>query len=216
MARYERFEIENIESLPEIIRAYPELRGLNVTLPFKQQIISYLDDLSPEAAAIGAVNCILVRDGKLTGYNTDSLGFRASLLPLLGAPHDRALVLGTGGSSRAVHHALQGLGITSRSVSRRKGAHTLTYQELSPELVKAHKIIINTTPLGMYPRTEELPDIPYDAITPEHVLYDLIYNPEETRFLQEGRARGATTKNGLEMLQLQAEASWELWNQPTV
>lgn len=210
-ADYKTYALEHIDALDDLLANYP-LRGLNVTIPYKNLVIEHLDELDLVAAETGAVNCIDIRDGRRKGYNTDITGFEQSLKPLLRGQHDKALVLGTGGSSRAVRYVLQQLGIAYRQVSRHLSEDTIAYAEVTEDVVAAHKLIINTTPLGMHPKTEEAPLIPYEAIGDEHLLYDLIYNPAETQFLLEGRSRGATTKNGYEMLVLQAEASWEIWN----
>jgi shikimate dehydrogenase len=211
-AVYHPFPLKALDALPALLGNTPDLRGLNVTIPYKTAVIPYMDDLSAEAKAIGAVNCIDIREGKLTGYNTDTKAFEHSLNPLLKNHHQSALVLGTGGASLAVCHALKELGIDFKLVSRERSEHVIAYEELSQELIQWHKIIVNTTPLGMYPHVEAYPPIPYDLIDEEHLLYDLIYNPDETQFLSLGKAKGAAIKNGLEMLQLQAEASWNIWN----
>ncbi len=210
---YELFPIEAISEFPALLSSNPELTGLNVTTPYKESVIRYLDQMDPVAVAIDAVNCILIRNGKTKGYNTDAMGFEKSLNPLLKSQHNNALILGTGGSSKAVAYALTQLGIPFQKVSRVKTEGVISYEELSPDVISHHKLIINTTPVGMYPHTDETPPLPFDHITEHHLLFDLIYNPEETRFLAMGREKGAVVKNGFEMLQLQAEASWEIWNQ---
>lgn len=203
------------------------LRGFNVTIPYKQAVIPYLSSLSPEARAIGAVNVVrVVPDAsatdspfapglRLEGYNSDCLGFSRSIAPLLDQDkHRAALVLGTGGASKAVTYALTQLGLDWQLVSRTPhDAHMLSYADLTPEVMAAHRVIVNATPLGTFPNVDTCPDIPYDLITPDHLLYDLAYNPAETLFLRKGRERGAVVKNGLEMLHLQAEAAWEIWQQ---
>lgn len=209
---YENFQIESIEELSTLLKN-KELAGLNVTIPYKESVIEYLDELDPTAEAIGAVNCIKFTDGKLKGYNTDVFGFQESLKKYLGGSNPKALILGTGGSSKAVSYALDQLQIPYQFVSRRKKAEWLTYHDLTADIVSAHKLIINTTPIGMFPLAEAKPELPYEHLTPAHYLYDLIYNPEETAFLHEGALHGSHTKNGLEMLYLQAEKNWELWNQ---
>lgn len=226
-AEYHNFELSSIEKLPELLAEHPNLRGFNVTIPYKQAVIPYLNDLSDEARAIGAVNVVKIKscvhltqlsNYKLIGYNTDVIGFRESLRPLLQPHHRHALVLGTGGASKAVCRALDTLGITWRYVSRKQQGTTLSYADITPALLNDYTLIINCTPLGMSPKTDAAPDIPYEALTPRHLLFDLVYNPEETLFMQRGRQRGATTKNGLEMLHLQALAAWDIWNsniQPT-
>lgn len=217
-AEYGQFELKNINEFPLLLRTHWNLKGLNVTIPYKQLIIPYLSGLSDAAKLIGAVNCIDITTGKLTGYNTDVIGFERSLLPILQPEHKKALVLGTGGSSLAVKYVLKKLGIDFLSVSRAPVQGAISYFALTPDLVRDHLLIINTTPVGMYPQVNALPDIPYEAITSKHLLFDLIYNPQETKFLAAGNERGAITSNGLTMLHLQAEASWEIWNgnHPTV
>jgi shikimate dehydrogenase len=210
-ATYKAYPLENIESINDLLANYP-LRGLNVTIPYKTGVVDLLDHISAEVEVIGAVNCIDIRHGQRIGYNTDVIGFENSLKPLFQAHHTKALVLGTGGAAKAVNYVLDKLGIERTSVSRNKSDDTLTYEELTEDIIAAHTLIINTTPLGMSPDVDVAPAIPYDVITGEHLLYDLIYNPEETKFLQLGREQGAVTKNGYEMLVLQADASWEIWN----
>jgi shikimate dehydrogenase len=183
-----------------------------VTIPYKEAIIPFLDSLSPEAEKIGAVNTILFSAGKKTGYNTDAWGFEHSLVPKLLPQHGSALVLGTGGASKAVVYVLDKLGIHWQYVSRRKSSNCICYDDLAAEDILTHPLIINTTPLGMFPNTEAMPPLPYEAITAHHFLYDLVYNPAVTRFMQQGIDRGARVKNGLEMLQLQADRAWEIWN----
>ncbi len=211
-AVYDPFPLADISEFPNLLAANPNIAGLNVTIPYKEAVIPYLDELDPVARAIGAVNCIAIKNGRKIGYNTDAIGFEQSLIPLLEAQHTFALILGSGGSSKAVAYALQQLGITYQLISRsrKKGGHT--YTDLTPLVIARHKLIINTTPLGMYPNTDAAPPITYDSITKHHLLFDLIYNPEETKFLTLGRERGATVKNGFEMLKLQADASWDIWS----
>ena len=217
-AEYVNFEIPRIEDFPEVVTENINLCGLNVTIPYKEQVIPYLDELDPDTAKIGAVNVIkIIRQGKakvkLVGYNSDIIGFTQSIEPLLQPHHTKALLLGTGGASKAVYHGLANLGIESRYVSRSKrDAETLTYADLTPEVMAEHTIIVNCTPVGMYPKVDFCPDIPYEQLTPQHLLYDLLYNPNETLFMKKGRAQGATVKNGLEMLLLQAFAAWEIWH----
>jgi len=211
-ATYELFPIEHINTFPDLLRQHPGLNGLNVTTPHKVTVIPFLDQLDETAAAIGAVNCITFKGGLKKGYNTDVTGFEQSLIPLLQPQHTHALILGTGGSSRAVAYALGQLGISYRKVSRHEAKGVLTYNMLTPEIISANKLIINTTRLGMYPLIDAAPMIPYSGVGSGHLLYDLIYNPEESRFLQLGTSLGAATKNGFEMLQLQAEAGWQIWN----
>ena len=215
-ARYINFEIPNIEDLPEILASTPELKGLNVTIPYKQKVISYIDELSPEARAIGAVNVIrITRKGKnvtLKGFNSDVIGFTRSIEPMLENFHKKALILGTGGASRAIEYGLKSLGLETLFVSRAKKSGCITYEEVTPELIKEYNVIVNCTPLGMYPKADSCPDLPYEAMDSHNILYDLIYNPDETLFMKKGAEHGATTKNGLEMLLLQAFASWDFWN----
>ena len=213
--RYDLFELATIGELPALLAAHPDLAGLNVTVPYKEVVVPYLDDLAPSAARVGAVNVIERRpDGHLRGHNTDVVGFRQSLesfYPLRGDA-GRALVLGTGGAAKAVEVVLRELGIPYWLVSRDPLGHGLTYADLTPALVAAHPLIVNATPLGTYPRTDECPPLPYHALTPQHYLFDLVYNPAETLFLAKGKDAGAHVRNGFEMLCLQAEAAWEIWN----
>jgi len=210
--RYDLFEIDRAEDLRALIAATPALHGLNVTIPYKQDVMPLLDAIDPLAAAVGAVNTIKVEGGRLTGFNTDVEGFRQTLLPLLTKKKPRALVLGSGGASRAVAFALREQGIKFRVVSRSRERGDMTYDLLEPIVVDVCTLIINTTPVGMHPDVQALPSLPYDAIGGHHVLIDLVYNPAETAFLQEGKKRGALIANGLEMLHAQAEASWRIWN----
>lgn len=215
-ATYINYEILNVEGLSEIVHTTLELRGLNVTLPYKEQVVPLLDALSPEAEAIGAVNVIkVIHDGddvRLKGYNSDVIGFTQSIEPLLETHHRKALVLGTGGSAKAVFYGLKQLGLESHYVSRTKKPGCLTYEEITPEMVKEYNVIVNCTPLGMFPNIGSCPNLPYEAMDSRTLLYDLVYNPEQTLFLRKGEERLATTKNGLEMLLLQAFASWDIWN----
>lgn len=207
---YDAFPLTAITELPALLEQYTGLQGLNVTIPYKQSVMAYLDELDATAEAVGAVNCIRIREGKLKGFNTDTIGFANSLKPLLGEEHRHALVLGTGGAAKAVVYALQQLGITYRLVSRTCG--DLRYEDLNQALIESHQLIINTTPLGMYPAVDQAPDLPYNLLGPAHLLYDLVYNPAETLFLQLGKAQGAAIKNGYDMLIGQAEAGWAIWN----
>ena len=216
-AEYRNFEIKSAAELLEIVKKHPNLKGLNVTIPYKKDVIPLLDDLSEEARQIGAVNVISIKraDGQrpfMKGYNSDIIGFMRSISPLLKPWHKKALVLGTGGASLAVIHGLEKLGIDTTYVSRTPKAGRLTYGGLSAETMEEYKLIVNCTPLGMYPKTNACPDIPYESIGNQHLLYDLVYNPEETLFLKKGKDHGATIKNGLEMLHLQALAGWEFWH----
>lgn len=211
---YENFPISQIEEFSIILREYPDLEGINITIPYKEKVISFLSKQTEVVKKTGACNCIHITGAELIGYNTDVIGFEQSLLPLLAPHHTNALVLGTGGAAKSVYYVLQKLGISYIEVSRHAGtAGQLTYQQVTPEIVSKHSLIINTTPLGMYPKTGECPALPYEAITPQHYLFDLIYNPEVTLFLQKGKERGAIIKNGGDMLTIQAEESWRIWNQ---
>jgi shikimate dehydrogenase len=209
---YELFPLEQIESFPDLIAAHSNLTGLNVTIPYKEKVLPYLTELSDAVKEVGACNCIKVQNDKLTGYNTDVTGFENSLKPLLKPNHTRALVLGTGGAAKAVVWVLKKLGIAYGYVSRRTGDGMLSYDELTEEIIRRYPLIINTTPLGMQPNVESKPSLPYKAIGEEHLCYDLVYNPVKTGFLAEAEKRGAVIKNGQEMLELQAEAAWAVWN----
>lgn len=217
-AEYVNFEIPDIRDFMEVVEENPNLCGLNVTIPYKEQVIPYLDELDKDAAKIGAVNVIkIIRQPKgkvkLVGYNSDIIGFTRSIEPLLKTHHEKALILGTGGAAKAVYHGLENLGLKATYVSRtKKSDEVLTYRELTPEIMQEYTVIVNCTPVGMYPKVDFCPDIPYDLLTPNHLLYDLLYNPNETLFMKKGMEQGATVKNGLEMLLLQAFVSWEIWN----
>ena len=213
-AQYLNFDIPTIELLNEVLTRQ-QIKGLNVTIPYKEKVIPFLEELSEEAKSIGAVNVIKVYQQenkiRLKGFNTDVIGFTESLQPLLNPTHKKALILGTGGASKAVQFGLQQLNIETLFVSRRSCDNTLTYSQLTSKVMKEHTVVINCTPVGMHPHTDECPEIPYEFIGEGHILYDLVYNPEETLFLKKGKAVGATTKNGLEMLLLQAKAAWNIW-----
>ena len=216
-AMYENYEIPSIDMLPEILDRTPNLRGLNVTIPYKEKVINFLDSISPEARAIGAVNVIRVtHDGskvRLKGFNSDVIGFTQSIEPMLDPKwHKKALILGTGGASKAVNYSLKSLGLETVYVSRYERPGTIQYDKITPEVIKEYKVIVNCTPLGMYPQTDECPDLPYEAMDNHTILYDLIYNPDQTLFMRRGAEYGADVKNGIEMLLLQAFASWEFWN----
>jgi shikimate dehydrogenase len=215
-AVYENFEIPQIENLVEVLNVNPELKGLNVTIPYKEKVLNYLDNVSPEARAIGAVNVIKVdhngNDITLTGYNSDVIGFTKSIEPMLQRYHKKALILGTGGASKAINYGLKSLGLETVYVSRYERPGTICYKDITPEVVKEYNVIINCTPVGMFPKTDQCPDLPYEAMDNHTILYDLIYNPDETLFMNRGKQYGATVKNGLEMLLLQAFASWDFWN----
>jgi len=210
-AAYELFPLENISLLTDLLASNPGLKGLNVTIPYKEQVLPFLHAASNEAKEIAAVNCIKISNGQLKGFNTDAPAFKNSLLPLLGSHHKNALVLGTGGAAKAVLQVLKGLGIDYAFVSRSKGAG-FTYEELNSSIIEAYPLIINTTPLGSYPKVDNAPAIPYEYLSSKNYLYDLVYNPSKTLFLQKGEERGATIKNGYEMLVGQAELSWQIWN----
>lgn len=209
---YENYDLEQIAGFHAILDNNTGLAGLNVTIPYKEAIIPYLDVLHPEAAEIGAVNTIKITAGHLSGFNTDVYGFKMALLPLINAEITGALILGTGGASKAVAHVLRSLEIRYSLVSRSPAKSQLGYEDLTPELMATHQLIINTTPLGTSPDTESKPPIPYILLTSKHLLFDLIYNPEKTAFLLAGEAMGCQIQNGLRMLELQAEKSWEIWN----
>lgn len=210
---YVNFDIKSINLFPSVIKNTEDLKGLNVTIPYKQEVMPYLDKVKKIAKNIGAVNTIKVtKKGKLIGYNTDYYGFSKSLEPLLKPYHMSALILGTGGASKAVAYSLKKLDIPYHYVSRKNSdGVSYTYETLTESIVKQHKLIINCTPLGTFPNINDCPDIPYGGITNHHILFDLIYNPEETTFLKYGKEKGATTKNGFRMLELQAEKSWSIW-----
>lgn len=228
-AEYLNFELPTMDMYLETLDNHPTLRGHNVTIPYKQQVIPFLDEMSDEARAIGAVNVVKVSydaDGKrhLKGFNSDVIGFVDSIRPLLKPHHTHALILGTGGASRAIYYGLtQKLGISTRFVSRTKrplssiintadDTPTLTYDELTEDIMKEHTVIVNCSPVGMHPKVDACPAIPYECLSAQHLLYDLVYNPLETLFMKKGMEHGATVKNGLEMLHLQAIASWHFWN----
>jgi shikimate dehydrogenase len=219
-AQYENFPIATIESFAALWKEHPSLEGLNVTIPYKKEVIAFLQHSSPVVQAIKACNCIRKFNNELYGYNTDVIGFEKSLLPFLKAHHTHALILGTGGASAAVQWVLQKLNIQYQVVSRKSKTieentelkASLSYDQLSNSIIESHTLIINTSPLGMFPNVNEAPPIAYDAITAQHHLYDLVYNPIETLFMKNGLAKGATVQNGLDMLHIQAEESWTIWN----
>ena len=210
-AEYSMYPIECIEQFPDLTERI-SFSGMNVTMPYKQSVIPYLDALDETAQAVGAVNVIRFSQGRKIGYNTDVIGFMDAIRKLLLPSDVRALVLGTGGASKAVSYGLWSLGLETVLVSRFERPGTIQYKDITPDVVREYKVIVNCTPCGMAPHFDECPAIPYCHITPKHLLFDLIYNPDETLFLKNGREQGAVTKNGLEMLLLQAEGAWEIWN----
>lgn len=219
---YQNFNLEEISLIQQLVADHPDLKGFNVTIPYKEAIIPYLNEIDETAEEIGAVNTVKVMEnGKLKGFNTDILGIEATLFGTeatntsLRARNDdglNALILGTGGASKAVQYVLKKRHLPYHLVSRDPNKGHFTYETLSPEIFKEHQLIINATPVGMAPNIDETPAIPYEALTSQHILFDLIYNPEETQFLRNGKAKGAQTINGLTMLHAQAEASWKIWN----
>ena len=215
-AIYSNYEIPTIKDFPDVVASNPELRGLNVTIPYKQQVMEYLDDIAPEAKAIGAVNVVRVEHTgekpRLIGYNSDVIGFTNSIKPLLHPHHKKALILGTGGASKAINYGLHKLGLETLFVSRSARSGCITYDDITKETLKEYEVVVNCSPKGMYPHVDECPDIPYEYLSSDNLLYDLVYNPEETLFMKKGKEQGAQVKNGHEMLILQAIASWDFWN----
>ncbi len=217
-ADYTLFPIPTIDDLPALLNDIPELVGLNVTIPYKEKVIPFLDDFDADAKAVGAYNVIKITrqpNGKyfLKGYNSDTYGFRESIRPLLQPHHKKALVLGTGGASKAAVATLHSLGISTTLVSRSQSKGQLTYDDLSAEVMAENLLIVNATPLGMSPNVDTCPPIPYDCLTTKHLCFDIVYNPLKTLFLQKAEQQGVTIKNGLEMLHLQAEGAWKIWNE---
>ncbi len=216
---YLNFELDRIDDFPSIFEANEHIAGLNCTIPYKQQIITYLDEIDEQAAEVGAVNTIkIIRSNnqiKLKGYNTDCYGFEHSIVPMLKSKHRKALILGTGGASKAIKYVLtqNKIEYISATTKEKLDVNEVSYNQVDESLLKDHLIVINATPLGTYPKVDNCPAIPYEFLTPDHVLYDLVYNPEETLFMRKGNVKGAATKNGLEMLHLQAEKAWEIWNE---
>jgi shikimate dehydrogenase len=210
--RYDTFSISSIDDLANILKNNPELCGLNVTIPYKEQVLSFLDEKSALVKKIKACNCIKIKNGKLTGHNTDAPAFEQSLKEKLQPHHTKALILGTGGAAKAVEYSLKQLNISYKYVSRKPSAKSFSYEQLTDMLMQEYTLIINTTPLGMHPNIVEAPQIPYQALTSKHYLFDVVYNPSKTLFLQKGEKQGATIKNGHEMLVLQAQESWRIWN----
>lgn len=214
--QYENYPIESVDQFHQLWQQEPQLEGMNITIPHKKAVIPFLDHTSTVVNAINACNCIRKYNGKLYGYNTDVIGFEKSLQPFLQPHHQKALILGTGGAAAAVAWVLQKLGISFKYVSRSSnGEEVISYEAFNNTILHEHLLIINTSPVGMYPHVNEAPNLNYEALTDKHHLYDLIYNPAETLFLTKGKERGASIQNGLEMLHLQAEASWEIWNSAT-
>lgn len=212
---YQNFEIANINEFPTLLKNNPDLIGLNVTIPYKETIIPFLDDIDETAQKIGAINTIKInkKTGKTKGFNTDYYGFKQSIKPFLESQHQRALILGTGGASKAVKYVLDELGISTVYVSRNPtNENQLAYNEIDKNILQTHLLIINTTPLGMFPNETEKPPLEYQYLTPQHLLVDLIYNPTETLFLKEGKKQNTQLLNGLSMLKLQAEKAWDIWN----
>jgi shikimate dehydrogenase len=211
-AEYETYPLPEISQLSALLQSIPDLKGLNVTIPYKEAVLPFLDHPDEVVQKIGACNCINIQNGKLAGHNTDVYGFRRSLSTKLLPHHNQALVLGTGGASKAVCYVLDELNISWKLISRTAGQHAYSYDEISLEIYSTHMLIVNTTPLGMYPNVESLPPLQYEFLTDKHLLFDLVYNPETTAFLQQGLDHQATVLNGYDMLIFQAERSWEIWN----
>lgn len=210
---YQNFPLENIDAVEQLFTSNPDLMGLNVTIPYKESILAYLDELTDVVRETGACNCIRISNGRKIGYNTDVIGFGSSLDAQLKSSHQKALVLGTGGAAKAVCYALKLRKISYLLVSRNpENSNEIPYSEVDRDLIQSHPLIINTTPLGMYPNIDACPQIPYEHLTKDHYLFDLVYNPAQTLFLQKGLAAGALVKNGTDMLEIQADASWEIWN----
>lgn len=213
--QFDLYEIPKVELFEKIVQENSELEGMAVTIPYKQEVMPYLDDLDPACKVIGAVNCIKIKNNKLTGYNTDYIGFKHSLQSWIGEERPNALVLGTGGASKAVKQALNDLGIDFISVSRKAAKNQITYDNLvsNPDFLKSNTLIINCTPLGTYPKVEEMPAIPLKQLTESNRVYDLVYNPAETTLMKACIQAGGKSKNGQDMLELQAEAAWKIWNE---
>jgi len=211
-AVFENFSIAHIDLLKDVV-AKKDLQGFAITIPYKKEVIAFLHESNDVVQRINACNCVSIKDGKLYGYNTDVIGFEKSFVQQLQPHHTKALILGTGGAAAAVEYVLQKLAIDYTFVSRTKQADTLTYAELNEAVMHEYPIIINTSPVGTYPNVEECPALPYEFLTPEHYLYDLVYNPAETKFLRLGKAKNCTVKNGYDMLLLQAEENWKIWNE---
>lgn len=211
---YQLFPLEHISELTQLLTTQPNLMGLNVTIPYKEQVLPFLDELAESAQRVGAVNTIKINNGRLVGHNTDVYGFQVSLERFLVEKNEglSALILGTGGAAKAVAFSLQVLNIPFKYVSRQAQNGNFSYEDIDNEVLQKHKLIINTTPLGMSPKIDTFPPLPYHLLTNKHLLFDLVYNPEQTLFLQKGQEKGCATQNGLEMLILQAERAWQIWN----
>ncbi len=212
-AAYENFSLPNISELQTILDNREGLEGFNITIPYKKDVLKFLDHASQAVQEIGACNCVRIIQGKRYGYNTDVVGFEQTLAPFLKPHHQKALILGTGGASAAVEWVLRKKGIQYQSVSRTASANTLSYEQIDQAIIETHTLVINTTPLGMYPNIDASPNLPYQYMNEQHHLFDLVYNPTETQFLTKGKAQGASIQNGWEMLILQAEESWRIWNE---
>ena len=211
-AEYFTFSIPGISELDNIIATHPNLCGFNITIPYKKKVLSFLTHADETVTALGACNCVHIKEGKFKGYNTDVIGFEKSVKPFLKPHHQKALILGTGGAASAVAHVLRKLNIEFQYVSRQAGESNLSYEQVNASIINDHTLIVNTSPVGQYPNINDAPVLPYEYLSTKHHLFDLIYNPSETSFLKKGKSRGATTQNGYEMLVLQAEASWDIWN----
>ena len=210
---YENFDFQAIEEIQDVLDNNSDIKGMNVTIPYKQEVMPFLTELDPEAEKIGAVNTIQFSKNGLKGFNTDAYGFKNAMAPFLKPHHTKALILGTGGASKAVAYVLGELGISYVFVSRNPGKNKISYDQVTEEVLKEHTILVNCTPLGTHPNIEQRPALPYEFITDQHFLFDLIYNPEKTAFLAAGEAKGAQISNGLRMLELQADRSWEIWQE---
>ena len=211
--KYELFSIPAIDDLRNILDQHPDLSGINVTIPYKEQVLSFLNEEDDTVKKIKACNCISIKKGKLKGYNTDVTGFERSLKEKLQPHHTKALILGAGGAAKAVEFVMQNLGIVYKNVSRKPSVNNYSYEQLTPGIIADHLLIINTTPLGTYPAVNEAPPVPYESITSRHYLFDVVYNPEKSLFLQKGEEKGAAIKNGYDWLVIQAEESWRIWNE---
>ena len=213
---YENYELQSVDELPALISAHPDLDGINITIPYKEEVLKFLEHNDDMVKEIGACNCIKIQNGVLSGFNTDASAFQRSLSDNLQSHHQCALVLGSGGASKAVQFALKKMNIDFLVVTRNKKGHFIGYEDLGQEVIEGHQVIINTTPLGTYPNVDEDPPIPYEWISPQHLLFDLVYNPPKSKFLQQGEKQGARIINGYQMLAGQAEESWRIWNEREV